>query len=284
MLLENSTNPTNLELYVWLRSLIKTPASLHKVSAFVKCPLLPALVERRIPDAILPFMENMEAGQVAEVKYSLAEREYAAGNTDKSSQLTSESLAALSAAQPESLELRAKLLRLGGAIEQRKELGNAEIVKSAFLPVKITFDSGKVENYLVQWAGAVSPERLETGSPAEPLRGSFLDTRRCQWKITSEVTRKVYFVDDQNEVSTEDAVTKLFSVGAGNQGSDFVLSQMRPENCNDAAPRFASDLIGTKSLVEQKFPLVVGTDKGQVAVELRKLPHVESVTFGSPIN
>lgn len=42
-----------------------------------------------------------------------------------------------------------------------------------------------------------------------------------------------------------------------NEGNAFVVSQMRPENCNDAQARFESDMRDVRAKVTSEFPELV---------------------------
>jgi hypothetical protein len=274
----NTNGPTNLELYTWTHHLSSSPSSLQKIAKYLRCPLMPALVERHIPDAILPFAASLQSDQVGAVKVALAEREYILGHNTAAAQLARESLSALPPNNPSTASpLREKALLLGWAIEQQGQLGGAQVVRQDAVPVEVTLDSGVVEKYLVQWLGTVGSSKVEEGHPAEPLKGWFTDTRQCHWSIQSEVLRKVYYIDHDGQVSTDDAVSKVFSSGYGNKGSDFILTQLRPENCNDAAPRYASDLGNAHSAVADRFSTVIVEDRARLVNELSALPHVANV-------
>jgi len=280
----NPQSPTNLELYVWLHKLGTSPAAWHAIETkYLKCPLLPALDERHIPDAIYPLVAGLKTPQAGEVKLALAEREFRMGRTDTAAQLTSESVANLSEVSPTS-PLREKALLLGWAIDQQNHLEqkndrgeNARVIRQQAIPVSVTLDSGAVEQYLVHWLGTVASNKFEEGHPAEPLKGWLTDTRQCHWSIQSEVLRKVYYVDQKGQASTENAVSTVFHSGFGNQGSDFVLTQLRPENCGDSAARYQSDVSNAQMAVARTFTSVINEDRIRLSEELRKLPHVVKV-------
>jgi Trypsin-like peptidase domain len=284
VLKKNPRDPTNLELYAWTIHLRNSPTSLKKISKYFRCPLVPAFSERHITDALVPFMAMLEPDQQGKLKLTLAEREYALGHNAAAAQFASESLKAWS--EPPSTvpstysPLRGKALLLGWAIAEQKTLGNGQVVGQDTAPVIVTLDSGKVEKYLVQWIGTVDSTKVEEGHPAELLHGYFTDTRKCRWNIQSEVLRKMYYLDDKEHVSTEDAESKIFAGGFANQGSDFVFSSIRPENCNDAAPRYLSDVGNAKSAVGNHFRDIISDDRGRIVTELAKLPHVKEVKFG----
>jgi hypothetical protein len=277
-------SPSNLELYVWTQTLSK--ASILAVSKYVRCPLMPALLERHIPDAILPFMASLQPDQVGEAKLALAQNEYTRGHNDAAAELTRESLASLSQGSPSSSSaspLRETALLLGWAIEQQRKLGAGQPVRQDSVAVLATLDSGEIDKYLVNWIGTVDATRSEDGHPSEPLRGWLTDTRHCHWNITSEVQRNVYYVDPKGQVSTDDAVSKISSVGFGNSGSDFVITQLRPENCGDAAAKYTLDVGSAQSALANKFPEIVVNDRNRLVEEFSKLPHVVKVTISSAV-
>jgi hypothetical protein len=285
----NSQSPTNLELYVWLHKLGASPASWRTISAkYLRCPLMPALVERHIPDAIYPLVASQQSPQAGEVKLALAQREYTMGRTNIAAQLANESLASFSEASPTASPLRQKALLLGWAIdqqnkiEQKSDAENVRVIRQQVVPVSVTLDSGVVEKYLVHWLGTVASTKSEEGHPSEPLKGWFTDTRKCHWSIQSEVVRKVYYVDQKGQASTDNGVTRVFHSGFGNQGSDFVLTQLRPENCGDSAARYQSDVNDAQAAVATKFHSIIMEDRERLAEELRTLPHVANVTVLPP--
>ncbi len=282
----NPESPTNLELYVWLHQLESSPASWHAIAAkYLKCPLLPALVERHIPDAIYPLVAGQKTSQAGEVQLALAQRQYTMGRTNDAAQLTRESVVNLSeTAWQFASPLRQRALLLGWAIEQQtllqqnNEREGVKIIRQQAVPVKVTLDSGIVEQYLVQWLGTVDFKHYEEGHPSEPLRGWLTDTRQCHWSIQSQVLRKVYYIDQSGHPSTENAVSTVFHSGFGNQGSDFVFTQFRPENCGDSSVRYQSNVNDAQRAVEGKFTSIVNGDRIRLAEELRTIPHVTIVS------
>jgi hypothetical protein len=284
----NPQSPTNLELYIWLHKLQSSPPAWHTIATkYLKCPLLPAIVERHIPDALYPLVAGLQTPEAGEVKLALAQREYKTGRTDAAAKLTNESVASFSEVSATS-PLRQKALLLGWAIEQQNHLEgsnagqNVRVVRQQAVPVSVTLDSGAVEQYLVQWLGTVASNKVEEGHPAEPLKGWFADTRKCHWSIQSEVSRKVYYVDKDEHPSTENAVSTVFHSGFGNQGSDFVWTRLRPENCGDSAARYQSDINDAQTAVASKFGGIINEDRIRLSEELGKLPHVAKVSVPMP--
>jgi hypothetical protein len=267
----NSKSPTNLELYTWTHNL-SLPSSLRVLKKYFRCPIMPALVERHIPDAILPFVAGLESDQVGEVKLVLARREYKQGHNGTAAQLARESIEALSQSPASASSLREEAKLLGWAIDLQRKLGNAEIVRQDAVPVVVTLDTGAVEKYLVHWVGTVDSTKIQvvqTGGPDDA--GQF-----CRWHITSGISRQVYYIDSKGQVLTDNAVSKA---DPGIPGSDFVINQSRPENCLFASPRYEADVSAAHSAIANQFPKVIVRDLEQIENEFRARPHVANVAI-----
>jgi hypothetical protein len=315
----NSQGPTNLELFVWLHNLKpSSPSWIAIKRKYITCPLFPALIQRQIPDALFSLLAQQDSSDpqtsqaVAQAKLAVAEREYAIGNQSVALELTHEiyflgpeKMIGVSGHSDNPFE-KANLLRW--AIEEQGELVNKEklryqmeeqiestqqsvnhgrsqgfdfqVVKQQLTPVNVTLDSHVVEKYLVHWLATISYKKGEDGHPAEPLKGWLTDTRKCHWTIQSEVLRKLYYINAEGQPATYIGASRIFHSGFGNQGSDFVLTQLRPENCQDegAVARYMSDLHDARTAVSKKFASVIVEDRKQLARELGKLPHVANVS------
>lgn len=281
----NPQSPTNLELYNWIHHLGISASSMSIMRIYLRCPLMPALVERHIPEALLPFVASLPPDQAGELKLALAQREYTVGHTDLAASLTRESLEAFSHGNLEpASHSRGKALLFERAIEQQNKLGNAQVVGQDAVQVVVTLDTGAVEKYLVQWVGLVDSSKVEEGHSADPGRGWNADTRQCHWRIRSGVERKVYYLNQDGQVSNDDAISERFASGFGNKGSDYIFRELRPENCNDNEDHYTSDLSNARSAVGNKFPSIIADDRQRLVNELRALPHVVNVTLLSSDN
>jgi hypothetical protein len=268
--------PSNLELFVWIQSLRKSPESLNKIARYLKCPLLQVVTERHIPEAILPFMDRLDATDTSKVDLRMAQREYSLGHNQSAAQFATGSIEVRSSDEIVAFA-RQRALLLKTAIEDQKTLGRAEVVQQHIFPMSAEMDSGTVANYLIQWMATIDSKTSETGHPSEPLKGSLTDNRKCQWEIRTEILRRVYHIDPKEQTAKETSVDKVFSGGFANQGSDFVFQNLRPENCNDSAGRYQSDLKDARSAVGAVFPTVISKDREVVASDISHLPHVKRV-------
>ncbi|MGO9574313.1 MAG: serine protease [Terriglobales bacterium] len=273
---KNSRNPTNLEVFIWTQNISQSSKVLDKVSAYYKCPLMNVFADRHITEAQLTFRPNMDPTNRSTTNLVVAQRAYSVGDNEAATQFVTKSVEESSVSQLAAfIKQRAVLFR--GAIEDQKSLGGAEVVQQDAIPFVATLESGGNKNYLVQWIATIAPQKSEIGHPSEPLKGWLTDTRQCKWEITTEILRKVYFIDQEGRTATEQSVSKVFSGGFHNEGSNFVFQNLRAENCGDADARYKSDLKDAHMAVSAVFLQVVREDREVVKADLSHLPNVKGV-------
>lgn len=122
------------------------------------------------------------------------------------------------------------------------------------------YADGTQERYLVAYRGIVKQYARESGGPAIPEQGKFIDNRQCHWNIDSRIERTVYLVHRSGRNIPYEKLSNRWQVPFTNKGSDFVLTQLRSENCNDAWARFASDVTNAKQRVNAEFVTVIASD------------------------
>jgi hypothetical protein len=268
--------PSNLELFVWTQSLRSSPEVLAKVAPLVKCPLLHAFNERNIAEAILPLRDRLDGDDANTVQMTIAQREYSIGNNKSAEQLAAASISNPSSSTAgEFVKRRATLLK--AAIDDQKTLGGAQTVLQDTQPLYVRLDSGRTDDYYVQWVATIDPLKSETGHPSEPLNGWLTDTRQCKWTIGSQIVRTVFYIDEDGKALKQNSVAAVYSAGFSNEGSDFVFTNFRPENCGDAEAKYQSDLKNARSHIREIFPTVIAADRAKVAADIAKLPHVKRV-------
>jgi hypothetical protein len=140
------------------------------------------------------------------------------------------------------------------------QAGSAEVVKEDTRPLFVRYSSGDSERYVVKWTGSLESNHWEDGHPAIPLEGKFTDTRQCHWTINTQIVRKLFLINKVGEQFAKENLTTVLSLGSANQGSDFKLTQLRPENCGDAEARYQSDLKDARVAIGQAFNLVLEKD------------------------
>lgn len=75
----------------------------------------------------------------------------------------------------------------------------------------------------------------------------------------------------------KDLVVVLHEVKFANQGSDFGLLALRPENCGDSEARFDSDVKDARNAVKAQLPNILATDAAKVKTTLKGWPNVVAV-------
>lgn len=153
----------------------------------------------------------------------------------------------------------------------------AEVVQQDAKPLTVSYSKGAVEHYIVKWAGTIDVNKYETGHPAEPLNGWLFDTRQCHWSITSSIVRKVYLLNHNGQEFAEEVLTTPLTENFANKGSDYVVTQLRPENCGDAQSRFDSDVNDSKKHMVAVFPKDVAKDYEAVINTMKDWPDVTHV-------
>ncbi|HEX4038645.1 MAG TPA: hypothetical protein VHX37_11355 [Acidobacteriaceae bacterium] len=152
-----------------------------------------------------------------------------------------------------------------------------EVVQTDAKPIKVVYNSGEVEHYIVRWQGTRKIDHHEDGHPSEPLKGWLTDTRQCFWSIDTQILRRVYLLNHNGQEFAQDELTSPLVEHFANKGSDYVVTQLRPENCNDADTRYKSDVADSTKHMAQVFSSVAGPDYQAVLAKMRAWPGVKSV-------
>ena len=154
---------------------------------------------------------------------------------------------------------------------------HAQILQQDAKPVTVVYGSGEVEHYIVKWTGSRDIDHHEDGHPSVPLKGWITDTRQCHWSIASRIVRKVYLLNHNGQEYVQEEFTTPVVENFANQGGSFVLTQLRPENCGDANPRYESDVANSTKHMADLFPSSVAKDYQTVINTIRAWPKVKSV-------
>jgi hypothetical protein len=153
----------------------------------------------------------------------------------------------------------------------------AQVLQQDAKPITVIYTSGEVEHYVVKWTGTRDIDHHEDGHPSEPLNGWFTDTRQCHWSIASRIIRKVYLLNHNGQEYAQDELTTPLVENFANKGSDFVLTQLRPENCGDANARYQSDVADSAKHMAEVFPSNVAKDYQTVIDTMKSWPKVKNV-------
>jgi hypothetical protein len=117
-------NPTNVEIYVWATHHPNSPEFLKNVAQFIGCPIMPAVKERNIVDALVGFMPVLQSEEQGRTQLELAQREFKLGGQDAPQLATASLKAFAKAASTTSEEPSAQTANtLAGVAEIAESLG-----------------------------------------------------------------------------------------------------------------------------------------------------------------
>jgi len=142
---------------------------------------------------------------------------------------------------------------------------------------RVFFTDGGRERYEVLWGGAVIVDKSESGGPAAPLHGKFVDDRRCHWTIRTVVSRRVYRIGDDGERHERRDGAAVLDAASPGGGASYRFESGRTENCNDAEPRFRANLEDARRSASAALESVVRTDQEKVVKMMKAWPRVARV-------
>lgn len=119
VLAHSSTSPTNLELYLWVKRVAASPDLMALIRPRLKCPIIPALSERGMLDALYLFFPLAQTPEQAYMSAILGDREYRLGHDSTALEYAK---SAVALASPEQTETRLNALLLQGKSEERMNL------------------------------------------------------------------------------------------------------------------------------------------------------------------
>jgi outer membrane protein OmpA-like peptidoglycan-associated protein len=121
LLTHNSASPTNLELYRWVLRVVASPKLRNLVAPYLRCPIVPALLERGMLDAAYLFLSEAKNSEKAQISYALGNREYKFGH-DTTALQYAKSASGLASQEPDQEQTRILALLLQGRSEERMNL------------------------------------------------------------------------------------------------------------------------------------------------------------------
>lgn len=148
------------------------------------------------------------------------------------------------------------LLVVTGAAHARAD----ETVGTREKTFRVKYKDGTVELYKARWSAVRHMDVREDGGPAKPFEGKFVDDRRCAWTINAYISRKVFLIAKTGKEFENNEKAKIFNADFTNQGSSFVLTNFRPENCNDAQGRRDSDYANSRTTLLNALPSIADRD------------------------
>jgi hypothetical protein len=144
---------------------------------------------------------------------------------------------------------------------------------------KIRYKDGTVERYGVRWVAFVDVNVREEGGPAvlDRFPPKLIDDRRCFWDITSRIERQTRLISKRGEEFVAPTLFKTYVNDFRNQGSSWVVTNFRSENCNDARARRESDEANARTSILGLFNGIVDADIEQLKSEFKADAQVVSV-------
>ena len=145
---------------------------------------------------------------------------------------------------------------------------------------KVRYKDGTVERYGVRWVAFVDTNVREEGGPAvlDRFPPKLIDDRRCFWDITSRIERQTRLISKRGEEFVAPTLFKTYVNDFRNQGSSWVVTNFRSENCNEARARRESDEANARASVLGVFTGIVTADIERLKSELKADAQVVSVT------
>lgn len=121
LLAHSSASPTNLEFYLWAKRVTASSSLTALVRPHLRCPIIPALLERGILEALYLFYTEAENSQRAQISLALGDREYRLGH-DSTALQYAKNASALVTNSREDIETKIGSLLLQGKAEERMNL------------------------------------------------------------------------------------------------------------------------------------------------------------------
>ncbi|MBZ5567220.1 MAG: serine protease [Acidobacteriia bacterium] len=117
LLLKRPGGPSNVELYLWMKHISASKISYSKLKEFLTCPLLSALADRNMLDAIQFFVSQADPAIISKVSLELGKREARLGKAAAALQNSRIALDAFSKLGDTKGQAEAELL-IGNILEQ----------------------------------------------------------------------------------------------------------------------------------------------------------------------
>jgi hypothetical protein len=165
-----------------------------------------------------------------------------------------------------------------GLLSSPAHLTAQEVLGSETRPFLVKYQNGMVEKYIIQWTANLAVNHWESGGPAKPLEGKFVDDRQCHWTTNATVIRRVYLTNQGGELFEKKDLATPFESNFKGEGAGFKLIQFRPENCGDAEARYQSDLSDSRRALRANLPGVIKNDMPDVLAVMKAWANVKEVS------
>jgi hypothetical protein len=143
--------------------------------------------------------------------------------------------------------------------------------------LSVTRSDGRTEKYVATWTGTVDSGRWESGGPAVPLQGKFLDDRQCHWTISARIVRRIHLENADGELfESKDSAVPL-SVELAGDGAELNLSTLSGENCGQAEGSYRRNMDDAQQRVRDRFEEIVAADLETVKKLMKSWDKVTAV-------
>jgi hypothetical protein len=132
-----------------------------------------------------------------------------------------------------------------------------EELNSDLRTFQVKFKDGSEVLHKVTWHGVMDAHVEEGGGPATWTHP--IDDRRCSWGASGAILRQVAVVIAGQEYVNQ-KLTAVYNANSENVGSSFVVTNLRPENCNDSQARRDSDFQNMRNTINGMLQKVIQSD------------------------
>jgi len=145
-------------------------------------------------------------------------------------------------------------------------------------PFQVTYGNGVTERYIVEWRALLDVDKSESGGPAVPFKGKFVDDRQCHWTVRGSVVRRVFLANQAGELFEKKDLAVVYDSSSSGEGAHFKLIGLRGENCNDANARFESDVNNGRIATRGNLSQTINQDVARVREAMKSWPSAVKVS------
>jgi hypothetical protein len=154
-------------------------------------------------------------------------------------------------------------------------LANAgEVTNATDRSFLLTYSDGTKETVMVHYEPVLDSTVRQLSSASKPLKGKFVDDRRCEWSISARVQARPYLISHSGRLAPlTDLVVVSHNVHHDDRGPDNGLraAGFYHATCGDKRSTIDGQIDSTRQALVTNFPGIVDTDSGRVTHELESL-------------
>jgi hypothetical protein len=163
---------------------------------------------------------------------------------------------------------------LGAAALGSQAAHAGEVTTTTDRSFLVTYPDGSKETVLVRYEAILGNNVWQRGSAAKPLKGKFVDDRRCEWSITARVQARPYLVSRSGVAAPlTDAVVVADNVHLDGRGptNDFQAAGFYHSTCGDKRSTIDGQVNATRQALLASFHGHVEADSTRIASTLKHL-------------